>query len=43
MPVPESLHISLIHQAWVDLINAKAATVGVLGSGSTLTAISTQS
>ena len=26
IPVPETLHISLIHQAWVDLINAEAAT-----------------
>ena len=28
--VPESLHISLIHQACVDLINPEAATRGVL-------------
>ena len=26
----ESLHISLIYKAWVDLINAEAATEGVL-------------
>ena len=30
IPVPESLHISLIHKTWVDLINAEAATGGVL-------------
>ena len=30
MPVPESLHISLIHKASVNLINADAATEGVL-------------
>ena len=30
MTVPESLHISLIHKASVDLINADAATEGVL-------------
>ena len=30
IPVLESLHISLIHKAWVDLINAEAATGGVL-------------
>ena len=30
IPVPESLHISLIRKAWVDLINAEAATGVVL-------------
>ena len=30
IPVPESLHINLIHKAWVDLINAEAAAGGVL-------------
>ena len=26
IPVPETLHISLIHPAWVDMINVEAAT-----------------
>ena len=34
--VPESLHISLIHKAWVDLINAEAATGGVPSKNSIL-------
>ena len=28
--MPESLHIGLIHKAWVDLIKVEAVTGGVL-------------
>ena len=28
--MPESLHTSFIHKTWIDLINAEAATGGIL-------------